>query len=66
MPEESERKIQSGQKSTAGIRQTEKKANGKIDCPNCGREVQLIWVHGHYQCPYCKNVVISCCEGEAE
>jgi transposase len=30
-------------------------------CPYCQALVELIWVHGHYQCPNCKNVVVSCC-----
>lgn len=52
------------QKIKAG-RNTRKKAeeNNAI-CPNCGYEVGFIWIHGHYQCPVCKAVIISCCEGE--
>ena len=30
-------------------------------CPYCQSAVEYVWVHGHYQCPKCKNVVISCC-----
>jgi uncharacterized paraquat-inducible protein A len=30
-------------------------------CPYCQGLVEFIWVHGHYQCPRCKNVVVSCC-----
>jgi hypothetical protein len=30
-------------------------------CPYCQSAVEYIWVHGHYQCPKCRNVVISCC-----
>ena len=30
-------------------------------CPYCQSLVEFIWVHGHYQCPKCKNVVVSCC-----
>jgi ribosomal protein L37AE/L43A len=30
-------------------------------CPYCQSAVELIWVHGHYQCPKCKYVVTSCC-----
>lgn len=30
-------------------------------CPYCQGIVEFIWVHSHYQCPKCKNVVISCC-----
>jgi hypothetical protein len=34
----------------------------KIYCPYCNLETVLIWVHGHYQCGRCKNVVTGCCE----
>ncbi|MCX7877575.1 MAG: hypothetical protein N2510_02920 [Ignavibacteria bacterium] len=30
-------------------------------CPYCQRMVEFIWVHGHYQCPRCGNVIIGCC-----
>ncbi len=30
-------------------------------CPYCQGIVELVWVHGHYQCPRCKSVVVSCC-----
>jgi predicted RNA-binding Zn-ribbon protein involved in translation (DUF1610 family) len=33
-------------------------------CPYCQNIVELIWVHSHYQCPKCKNVVVSCCGDE--
>lgn len=33
-------------------------------CPYCQNLVEFIWVHGHYQCPACKNVVVSCCGDE--
>ena len=33
----------------------------KSFCSYCSREVELVWVHSHYQCPNCKNVVVSCC-----
>jgi hypothetical protein len=43
----------------------EEKISKKLEklqvCPYCQSIVELIWVHGHYQCPKCKNVVISCC-----
>jgi rubrerythrin len=35
-----------------------------IICPYCQNMVEFIWVHGHYQCPICKNVVIGCCGDE--
>jgi len=33
-------------------------------CPYCNRETILIWVHSHYQCLKCKNIVLSCCGDE--
>jgi hypothetical protein len=42
-----------------------KKAKTKKDlsiCPYCNRLSHIIWVHGHYQCQQCKNVIVSCCE----
>jgi DNA-directed RNA polymerase subunit RPC12/RpoP len=36
----------------------------KTVCPYCSREVELVWLHGHYQCPYCKNIVVGCCGDE--
>ncbi|MCC6865787.1 MAG: hypothetical protein IT280_06460 [Ignavibacteria bacterium] len=30
-------------------------------CPYCRSAVEFLWIHGHYQCPKCKNIVISCC-----
>ena len=38
-----------------------KKNLNKEYCPYCNRETVLIWVHSHYQCQKCKNVVLSCC-----
>ncbi len=35
-------------------------------CAFCGTVVQLIFIHGHYQCPVCGNNVLPCCEGESE
>jgi len=40
--------------------QYRKKLNREY-CPYCGLETTLIWVHSHYQCQKCKNVVLSCC-----
>jgi len=31
-------------------------------CPFCARKTQFIFVHGHYQCAKCKNIVVTCCE----
>jgi hypothetical protein len=33
-------------------------------CPYCQNFVEFIWVHGHYQCPKCKNIVMGCCGDE--
>ncbi len=33
-------------------------------CPYCQNTVEFIWVHGHYQCPLCKNIVLGCCGDE--
>jgi hypothetical protein len=32
-------------------------------CLYCNRVTEPVWVHGHFQCPLCKTVVESCCEG---
>ena len=37
--------------------------NKKTVCEVCRSEVIYVFVHGHYQCPVCKQVVLSCCEG---
>ena len=33
-------------------------------CLFCGNTVQLILVHGHYQCPVCKTNALPCCDGD--
>jgi len=33
------------------------------NCLFCGNPVQLILVHGHYQCPLCKTNALPCCDG---
>ena len=38
--------------------------NKKTVCEVCKTEVIYIFVHGHYQCPICKQIVVSCCEGD--
>jgi hypothetical protein len=38
------------------------KTKDRVYCPYCNLETVLIWVHGHYQCSRCKNVVTGCCE----
>ena len=33
-------------------------------CVFCGQNVELIQVHGHYQCPVCKTNAMPCCDGD--
>lgn len=33
-------------------------------CIFCGQNVELIHVHGHYQCPVCKTNAMPCCDGD--
>jgi len=33
-------------------------------CTFCGHIVELIHVHGHYQCPICKTNALPCCDGD--
>lgn len=33
-------------------------------CLFCGNTVQLLFVHGHYQCPVCKTNALPCCDGD--
>jgi hypothetical protein len=33
-------------------------------CLFCGNTVQLVHVHGHYQCPVCKTNALPCCDGD--
>jgi len=36
----------------------------KCQCMFCGQEVELVHVHGHYQCPICKTNALPCCDGD--
>ena len=36
--------------------------NKKTVCEVCRVEVHYVFVHGHYQCPNCKQVIVTCCE----
>ena len=36
----------------------------KNQCSFCGQQVELIHVHGHYQCPVCKTNAMPCCDGD--
>lgn len=33
-------------------------------CLFCGHVVQLVHVHGHYQCPVCNTNALPCCDGD--
>ena len=33
-------------------------------CLFCGNSIQLVFVHGHYQCPVCKTNALPCCDGD--
>lgn len=33
-------------------------------CAFCGQQVELVHVHGHYQCPVCKTNAMPCCDGD--
>jgi hypothetical protein len=33
-------------------------------CLFCGQMVQLVHVHGHYQCPVCNTNALPCCDGD--
>lgn len=33
-------------------------------CLFCGNKVDLIHVHGHYQCPVCNTNALPCCDGD--
>lgn len=33
-------------------------------CMFCGQIAEMIYVHGHYQCSRCHQVVVPCCNGE--
>ena len=34
------------------------------NCLFCGHSVQLVHVHGHYQCPVCFTNALPCCDGD--
>lgn len=33
-------------------------------CLFCGHIVQLVHIHGHYQCPVCYTNALPCCDGD--
>lgn len=36
----------------------------KQTCLFCGYTVQMVHVHGHYQCPVCRTNCLPCCDGD--
>jgi hypothetical protein len=36
----------------------------EVNCLFCGSNIQLVFVHGHYQCPVCKTNALPCCDGD--
>ena len=36
----------------------------RSQCVFCGQLVDLVHVHGHYQCPVCKTNAMPCCDGD--
>jgi ribosomal protein L37AE/L43A len=32
-------------------------------CPRCNRRTELVYVHSHWQCTSCGQVVHDCCDG---
>lgn len=34
-------------------------------CDYCGRNLEIVWVHGHGQCAFCKINIEECCRGES-
>lgn len=35
-----------------------------VNCLFCGSNIQMVFVHGHYQCPVCKTNALPCCDGD--
>jgi hypothetical protein len=33
-------------------------------CPSCNRATEIVWVHSHGQCSFCKTNIDPCCSGE--
>ena len=59
-----EGKIQNLNVNVKQNKPAQKKNLNKEYCPYCNRETVLLWVHSHYQCQKCKNIVLSCCGDE--
>jgi len=41
---------------------TRKETKNQPVCPYCNNTSFRVWVHGHFQCQRCKNVISSDCE----
>ena len=37
---------------------------GAMNCPLCMHPGPMVFVHGHEQCPRCRQNVVPCCNGE--
>ena len=33
-------------------------------CPACNRATEIVWVHSHGQCSFCKTNIDPCCSGK--
>ena len=33
-------------------------------CSACHKATEIVWVHGHGQCSFCKTNIDPCCSGE--
>lgn len=43
---------------------TFKKPKQETQCLYCGNVTEIIWVHGHGECAYCRTNIDECCRGE--
>ncbi|MDP2302010.1 MAG: hypothetical protein Q8N03_06265 [Ignavibacteria bacterium] len=41
-----------------------KNSKNLFQCQYCGNVTEVIWVHGHGQCAYCRTNIDECCSGE--
>jgi predicted RNA-binding Zn-ribbon protein involved in translation (DUF1610 family) len=39
-------------------------ASMMTQCLFCAQHVDLVYVHGHYQCPRCGTNALPCCDGD--
>ena len=33
-------------------------------CPACNQATEIVFIHGHGQCSFCRNNIDPCCQGE--